>query len=338
MERIDFVSGSSISILSAESGYPPGEGLLGHNGTIIVVDESGSIKDETYKTKILRMLGAEGKRRILIEIGTPHRANHFYDSYLSSDYHKIVVDYKIAIKEKRLSKRFIELQRKTLSKIEFDMWYGAKFPEDTEDKLIRRKWIERALKNNFRFRNKEAIYIGVDVARFGTDKTVIMIVSKKGERFKLIGCKYYSHKPLTETAGRVINIAKKYNPNKIYIDDTGIGGSITDSLMESEFKNNIIPIVAGSTTQLTEEEKKRFNDISSRNAVKLANLFERGLIDIYEVGDLIPQLNQPIFTFTSAGKTKIDKNPEDKKSPDFFDALSLATCELSRKKTEIMWI
>lgn len=69
-DKISFSEDTTISILSAEAGVPAGEGILGHTATILVVDESPSIRDDIYRTKVITRLGAKrDSSKMLIELG-----------------------------------------------------------------------------------------------------------------------------------------------------------------------------------------------------------------------------------------------------------------------------
>lgn len=73
--------------------------------------------------------------------------------------------------------------------------------------------------------------VSVDVARYGSDETVIGV--RRGDRFRVE--ETYVGKPTTETAGRVAAIARRlyhelHEPVTVVVDDVGVGGGVTDQL------------------------------------------------------------------------------------------------------------
>ena len=81
--------------------------------------------------------------------------------------------------------------------------------------------------------------IGVDVARFGDDLTAIAVI--RGD--DLIHLEHYAGKDTVFTAGQVREIATAYglteaHASRIAIDDTGLGGGVTDILRANGWRVN----------------------------------------------------------------------------------------------------
>ena len=319
-EQITFSNFSIIKILTA-GGAAKGEGLLGQNATILVIDESGSIEDGTYRTKILPMLSAKSKKRkILVESGTPHRPNHFLLTWNDKDYHKIWVPYTRAIKSGRLNETYIESMRKTMSHFEFSSWYEAEFPEMGENSLFSRHEIEAALTSveNPKCPTGWKIVFGCDIARMGNDRTVISIcaISTDGRVVQLkIVVKV--RQALTSTAGDIINLTKEWHPEHIFVDDNGVGGGVTDILRENdETQLLVVPIIAGRVSSNPE----RYKNIKAEYYLKLKSLFEQKKIVLLNRYEQNIDLMAMKRTSTEKGATKI-VDPD--QSPDFADALTM---------------
>lgn len=100
------------------------------------------------------------------------------------------------------------------------------------------------------------MHIGVDVARFGDDETVIAPrIGNKGFPLHI-----YNKQDTMVTAGWVINIARKMMKErqelikvKIKVDDDGVGGGVTDRLnevvREEDLPFEIIPVRNGSKAE-----------------------------------------------------------------------------------------
>lgn len=336
--KITFKNRTSIQILSAEGA---GERLFGFGGDVIVTDESELIKDEVFNTKIMRMLG-DNPDSVLFEIGNPLRKNHFYEHFKSAEYTRMHINWRQCVAEGRLTQEFIDEQRGLLTPLEFGILYDAEFQEDTEDTLIAWKHIQAAMKRDIALEGNVRTIIGVDVARFGADLTVLFIIRTDGIRYEAVDCKFFGKKPTTFTAGEIIRLDEKHHADEIRIDDAGIGGAVTDMLKANEHtKHRTYPFLAGSTSSMTEEDRKRFLNLKSKSYDHLRRLFEKGLIKIEEIGRLPEQLNALRFEFTGSQKMKISDSGEDetavaRKSPDFADALNIACFEMPKSRSAVL--
>lgn len=142
-KRITFKNNSEIRIISADI-TREGRALIGWGGNTIIVDETESIPDDIIRTKMIRMLG-DSEDAIIFLISNPIKKGFMYDARTNTDWHQIKINWQDCVRVGRLTKEFVDEQRDTLSPIEFIMWYEAEYPEDTEDTLIRWKWIEEAI-------------------------------------------------------------------------------------------------------------------------------------------------------------------------------------------------
>ena len=72
--------------------------------------------------------------------------------------------------------------------------------------------------------------IGVDVARFGRNNSVIFV--RKGRDARSIERKLYSGLSTTEVANRVFDVFTELRPDGIFIDGGGVGGGVVDQCRE----------------------------------------------------------------------------------------------------------
>jgi hypothetical protein len=113
------------------------------------------------------------------------------------------------------------------------------FPTDISDTLIPLGWIEKA---RGRWSEPDVTddtrTLGVDVARFGTDETVIYL--GQGKRFRKVHA--VQGQDLMQTVGMVIRLANQHSVPwcNVRIDDTGLGGGVTDRLREQGYKPTAI--------------------------------------------------------------------------------------------------
>lgn len=119
---------SEIFILSAHSTKEdPLKSLLGFGAQNVILDESSLIDDKVY-AGVLRMLG-DSKEPFLLEIGNPIKKNHFWETFNNPRFYKMIIDYKLGLKEGRITEEQVELMKRQPF---FDVLYECKFPTSAE--------------------------------------------------------------------------------------------------------------------------------------------------------------------------------------------------------------
>lgn len=160
-----------------------------------------------------------------------------------------------------------------------------------------------------------AIEVGVDVARMGGDRTVF--VKRKG--FKEIGRVSYTKKRTTEVCDLLENFVGQDKDVLIKIDDTGVGGGVTDEMLRRGY--HILPINFGSKAANPE----RYNNLISE-----AWFYLQGIIDQISIAndkDLLVELSNREWKMDAKGRRAVESKDEYKKrgfrSPDLADATIL---------------
>jgi len=104
-------------------------------------------------------------------------------------------------------------------------------------------------------------YITADIARFGSDKTVIGVW--KGYRLEYI--KTIGKNSITEAASEIETLRQYHGVpiNNVLVDEDGVGGGVKDILKCNGFVNNSTPIVSDSG-------KENFANLKSQCSFKLA--------------------------------------------------------------------
>lgn len=193
----------------------------------------------------------------------------------------------------------------------------GEFPPQGFNTLLTVEQVEAAMKRHYR----EADYmysqkrLGVDVARFGDDKTIIMprqgLVAFKPAEMR----NARSH----EIAARVAVAKAKWGSEMEFIDDTGGWGSgVIDSLLQSGI--SIMPINFSGRAM-----DPRYFNIRAEMWWSMAEWVKRGGA-LPPIPSLVRQLTQPTYYF-QAGKLRLEEKEQIKKrlgfSPDEADALGL---------------
>lgn len=197
------------------------------------------------------------------------------------------------------------------------------FPSQSSDSLISAADISRAV--NAPYISTDTVALGCDVARYGDDETVIAVVSTSGVKDIFV-----THgKATTETAGRLTALANEMHVTNIGVDDTGLGGGVSDTLGENgvEFE----PVVFAQSSS----EPERFANLKAEICWKFKEEIESNTsYSLCNDAMLIRQAKEIRYGFTSRGQIVIEKKEEYKKrvgfSPDRFEAVVIGHYALTR--------
>jgi hypothetical protein len=109
----------------------------------------------------------------------------------------------------------------------------GEFPKAADTQFIPVDLVENAMRRKLEPRDwvNYPVLIGVDVARFGSDQSVI--IRRQGP--KVWEPKTYRQIDLMELAARVAEEAREHAPSAILVDETGMGGGVVDRLRELNF-------------------------------------------------------------------------------------------------------
>lgn len=204
----------------------------------------------------------------------------------------------------------------------------GKFPLEGDDTLIPLRHALRAVDNE-NVVDQEKEVLGVDIARFGSDETVL--VYRRGNKVETI--QRFRKDDLMTTVGR-INVFHQAHPYAgINIDDSGVGGGVTDRLREMKVAVN--PINVGSMPN----NKQIYANLRAELYWELAQMFERGEIIIPNDDQLISELTSMKYKYLN-GKIVIESKDEMKKrglnSPDSADAVMLAFADSKSSSFDTM--
>lgn len=197
----------------------------------------------------------------------------------------------------------------------------GEFPLQEHDTFISLDLVEAAIKRE-QTPSDRIINIGIDVARYGEDESSFCV--RQGNKIlELWGTRKES---TMQTAGRALQLAKKYEQYEVVlnIDDTGVGGGVTDSLAESKehmlTRAWVNPVNFGSTAE-SESFYNKGAEMWDRVRTSLETL------DLPEDAVLTAQLTTRKYKITSKGKIRLEPKEEmtkrSLKSPDRADALAL---------------
>lgn len=196
------------------------------------------------------------------------------------------------------------------------IWEGEPLGQDANSAIDRIKVIsamDRHIDNP-----EGGIVIGADIARFGDD--LITFYKRKG--FKTIDHKTFKKQDIVKTANDLMDFAgDKSIP--INIDDTGVGGGVTDILKNKGY--NAIGINFGGKDQLSQEESDKYDNNITKMWMEFASIIDS--VDIPNDEDLKTELSTRLYAYTKDQKKIIEPKKDFKKrygkSPDKADGLLL---------------
>src|SRR5690606_25186550 len=160
--------------------------------------------------------------------------------------------------------------------------------------------------------------LGVDVARFGSDRTVLCL--RRGPVARIVGD--YARQSTTETAGRVVEALRNHLVDEVRVDGVGVGAGVVDQLVEQGV--DVLDMQSGAAAQ----DPEHFANARAEWWWAVRERFEQGDIDIDPADeDLAAQLGAIRYKYTARGQVLIESKDEMRKrglpSPDRADALML---------------
>jgi phage terminase large subunit len=189
-------------------------------------------------------------------------------------------------------------------------------------------------------------YITADIARFGSDSTLIAVWD--GFRCKMY---QYNQQSLTQTSEVIRELGRKYNVpiSNIIADEDGVGGGVVDILRCKGFVNNssALPNPDAPYNEKGERPKENYANLKSQCYFRLAERINKGEVfidcqDIEMKGKIIQELEQvKQHNMDKDGKRQV--LPKDKvkeiigRSPDFADALMMRMYFDLKPKQELIW-
>lgn len=317
----------------------------------IIIDEAGGVAQEVYDS-MEGILTSENSYVLLI--GNPLDANSpFAEAFREdSDYFPITIScydspnvkngWNIYPKltsfdwPERMAKKWGE--KSNLFKVRV----LGEFPDESKDALVPFKHIELAVETHKEYmertskRQETLIALGVDVARKGSDSTVLGARWKNTDnlnRFEVL--EIAEKQRVDETIDLVMRTydaltdSQKKGRPVINVDDIGLGGGVTDVLIRKGYPVNGIDVGEGPET--FEERDEMFLNKRAQYFWKLREMFARQEIglDDDETGFELSKID---VEYTDRNRIKVEKKDNIRKklqgrSPDRADCLMLTFAE-----------
>lgn len=162
----------------------------------------------------------------------------------------------------------------------------------------------------------EAKVLGVDVARFGDDRSVLF--PRQGRA--AMRPKVFRDLDTMQLAGQVALFIEKWSPDATFIDATGIGAGVVDRLHQLGFR--VIGIDFGSRALTS----TKFQNRRAEMWWTMSDWVRAGAC-LPDDAELIAEITAPTYAFDATGRLILESKADMKKrglpSPDKADALAL---------------
>lgn len=178
--------------------------------------------------------------------------------------------------------------------------------------------------------------VGVDVARYGADRSVFVIA--KG--LDVLGIKIHEKRSLTDQAELLLGFirANKAKDCRIKIDDTGVGGGLTDMLKGRGL--DVVPVNFAMGAKASD----KYPNAASEMWFDFADIINTvGAESVAQFkGELIGEMASRQWEFDSKGRRRVQSKADYKsatgnRSPDIADALLLCFYEPKTRKKVSWW-
>ncbi len=328
---------------------------------LVVVDEAEGVSDLIYEAIESVMTSAETR---LLLIGNPTTVSGMFRRAFHEEreiYHCITIS---ALDSPNVAAgrvvvpglataRWVEERRQIWGEGNplFRARVLGEFPDQAEDNLIRLSDVEAAVE---RWRGaqpgmgglaqsdstadtleepdtlEEEVVLAVDVARFGSDHSVIL--KRRGSRVEEI--RTFNGMNTMELAGWVAAAIRECQPLQTCVDEVGVGAGVVDRLREQGYG------VRGVNAAHAARQKETFANLRAEAYWRLRELFVAGSIAIPPDQRLMGELASLRYGFDSQGRILMESKDEMRKrgvsSPDRADALMLAFSSPSSRPR--LWI
>ncbi len=309
---------------------PDGASLRGYTANLVVMDEAAFMPEDVIASVIFPMLATTNGAAVMLS--TPWGRDHiFYRGFKSPNYWSQHVR---AEECPRISKEFLEEQRRDIGELRYKMEYEAEFVED-ESSFFRQDLIRGCVEDydpidedELKVEGKIAgdYYLGADFGK-RVDYSVVALLKEEEDRLRLVFLKEFAlGTPYTDVAAFIQRLDQKFDVAKGYVDQSAIGESLVEEI--KEFAPQIDGLI------FTAKVKQDL-------MILLQTRMEQKRIILPLDRSLLSQINEQQYRF---GKAKPTEKPEEKGVMTFYHppgthddqlwALALAAYAAKEKEPE----
>ena len=327
-EKVTLRAAPEASFISARtSSADRPEALAGvHSAHVLLIcDEASAIPEAVYESAAGSM---SGEHACTVLIGNPTRnSGLFFRTHhqLSSEWKTMHVS---CLNSKRVSPDFVKQIADTYGPESnaYRVRVLGEFALRDDDTLIPAELVDSAMSRDVAVSPEEPVVYGLDVARFGDDRSVLC--KRRGN--VVLEFKVWQGLDLMQLTGAVVNEAKLDKPAEIMVDSIGLGSGVADRLRELGHVVRDVNVSESSSMMNAQAAKLR-----DELWLSLKEWLNARACKLPKIDELRQELVAPTYTFTSNGKIKVEGKQEMKRrgmrSPDLADALGLTFASVASR-------
>ena len=326
-EKVTLKAAPEASFISARtSSADRPEALAGIHSeyVLLIVDEASAVPEPVFESAAGSM---SGHSAATILIGNPTRnSGMFFRTHhaLASEWRTYHVS---CLDSPRVAPDFVKQISDTYGPDSgaYRVRVLGEFALRDDDTLIPAELVDSAMARDVTLDTKEPYVYGLDVARFGDDRSVLC--KRRGN--VVTEFKVWQGLDLMQLTGAIVNEAKVDTPAEICVDSIGLGSGVADRLRELGYTVRDVNVSESSAmnptaAKLRDELWLSVKEWLNARACKLPKLPE-----------LRQELVAPTYTFTSSGKVKVEGKQEMKRrgmrSPDLADSLCISFASMASR-------
>lgn len=296
----------------------------------IVCDEASGIKDPVFVP--LEGAMTQEDNRVLLIGNMTRNSGYFYDTHYSPigmrGWKQLHWDSE---KSPNVRPGYVEYMSAKYGRDSnvFKVRVKGEPPDEDARTLIPLPWAIQCIGNEIYVPEEEPLYLGVDVARYGEDKSIIL--PRKG--LKIHPWKSFDRLNTILLGGHIIETYTELEAEGIGIDDIGVGGGVADWLMlRPGARNSVIPV--NVATQSSDPKRyARLRDelwwLMRERCEKAQYSFPDATAKEREMSDeLCNELASLTYDFNGNGAVKVESKEVAKRrgvsSPNIADALGIS--------------
>ena len=292
------------------------------NRVLLIFDEASEIDDVIWEVTEGALTDADTEI-VWLAFGNPTRNSGRFRECFGRFRHRWATA--------QVDSRQARLTNKTI----IDQWIGdygedsdfvrvrvkGQFPRAGSMQLISLETVEAASARAPETTPFDSLVMGIDVARFGDDQSVLCF--RRGRDARIVPPERYRGLDTMQLAARAANLIAQYQPDAVFVDETGVGGGVVDRLRQ--LGHSIVGVNFGSKPDGAVDGEL----VANKRAEMWCRLrsWLAGGGAIANDPDLIADLTGVEYGYTVHNEILLEKKDDMKKrglaSPDAGDALAL---------------
>ena len=285
-----------------------------HSTPFFIMDEASGIPPEIFE---VAQGGLTDGQPFMFLFGNPTKSTGFFADTFGKNRHRWInwqIDSRTArMTNKALIQEWVDDYGEDSDFVRVRV--KGQFPRVGDSQFISTELVEMAMARELEPDANDPTVIGVDVARFGDDQSVITV--RKGRC--LVQIRKYREMDLMTMSSRVAECIDEYKPHAVFVDGAGLGGGVIDRLRQMNYR--CIEVQAGSRPL----DPDKFTNLRAEMWWKMRDWLEHA--DILQDDELLYDFTGIEYGYDERMRVKLEKKSDMKKrglaSPDIADSLSL---------------